>query len=220
MLYPRLRIAKDLLTDDGVIFISIDDTVAAILKGISPAKFAIYRHNPEEFISKVIWLINEEKATMIVGDITYNETDGTYDSSIFTVEKNKDFSRAYRAKKNVQNYVFADGTAEKSIERKFAEDMDLDDKVVVYTKLPRGFQIPTPVGNYAPDWAIAFQKGTVKHIYFIAETKGTMDSMELRPIEQAKIKCAKKLFNDISGKDVVYEQVDSYQTLLNIMGNV
>jgi len=77
---------------------------------------------------------------MIVDDITYNETDGTYDSSIFTVEKNKDFSRAYRAKKNVQNYVFADGTAEKSIERKFAEDMDLDDKVVVYTKLPRGFQ--------------------------------------------------------------------------------
>ena len=195
-------------------------TVAAILKGISPAKFAMYKQNPEEFISKVIRLINEEKATMIVDDITYNETDGTYDSSIFTVEKNKDFSRAYRAKKNVQNYVFADGTAEKSIERKFAEDMDLDDKVVVYAKLPRGFQIPTPVGNYAPDWAIAFQKGTVKHIYFIAETKGTMDSMELRPIEQAKIKCAKKLFNDISGKDVVYEQVDSYQTLLNIMGNM
>ena len=111
---------------------------------------------------------------MIVDDITYNETDVTYDSSIFTVEKNKDFSRAYRAKKNVQNYVFADGTAEKSIERKFAEDMDLDDKVVVYTKLPRGFQIPTPVGNYAPDWAIAFQKGTVKHIYFIAETKGEL----------------------------------------------
>ena len=195
-------------------------TVAAILKGISPAKFAMYKQNPEEFISKVIRLINEEKATMIVDDITYNETDGTYDSSIFTVEKNKDFSRAYRAKKNVQNYVFADGTAEKSIERKFAEDMDLDDKVVVYAKLPRGFQIPTPVGNYAPDWAIAFQKGTIKHIYFVAETKGTMDSMELRPIEQAKIKCAKKLFNDISGKDVVYEQVDSYQTLLNIMGNM
>lgn len=143
-----------------------------------------------------------------------------FTASIFTAEKNKDFSRAYLAKKNVQNYVFADGTAEKSIERKFAEDMDLDDKVVVYAKLPRGFQIPTPVGNYAPDWAIAFQKGTVKHIYFIAETKGTMDSMELRPIEQAKIKCAKKLFNDISGKDVVYEQVDSYQTLLNIMGNM
>ncbi|EHO15829.1 hypothetical protein HMPREF9623_01740 [Stomatobaculum longum] len=195
-------------------------TVTAILKGISPLKFAMYRNNPEEFISKVSRLINEEKATMIVEDITYNQTDGKYDSEIFTAEKNKDFSKAYRAQKNVQDYVFADGTAEKSVERKFAEDMDLDDKVVVYAKLPRGFQIPTPVGNYAPDWAIAFQKGTVKHIYFIAETKGSMDSMDLRPIEQAKIKCAKKLFNEISTDDVVYDQVDSYQNLLSVMNAI
>ena len=195
-------------------------TVTAILKGISPLKFAMYVNNPEEFISKVSRLINEEKATMIVDDITYNKTDGTYDSEIFTAEKNKDFSKAYLAKKNVQDYVFADGTAEKSIERKFAEDMDLDDKVVVYAKLPRGFQIPTPVGNYAPDWAIAFQRGTVKHIYFVAETKGSMDSMDLRPIEQAKIKCAKKLFNEISTDDVVYGQVNSYQNLLSVMNAI
>lgn len=195
-------------------------TVVAILKGISPLRFAMYKNNPEEFISKVGRLINEEKAAMIVDVVTYNKTDGTYDSSIFTAEKNKDFSRAYLAKKNVQDYVFADGSAEKSVERKFAEDMDLDDKVVVYAKLPRGFQIPTPVGNYAPDWAIAFQKGTVKHIYFIAETKGSMESMDIRPIEQAKISCAKKLFNEISTNDVVYAQVDSYQTLLNIMNTI
>lgn len=192
-------------------------TVTAILKKISPMKFAMYVNNPEEFISKVARLINEEKATMIVDDITYNPTDGVYDSEIFTAEKNKDFSKAYKAKKNVQDYVFADGTADKSVERKFAEDMDLDDKVVVYAKLPRGFQIPTPVGNYAPDWAIAFKKGTVKHIYFIAETKGTMESMDLRPIEQAKISCAKKLFNEISTDEVVYDQVDSYQNLLSLM---
>ncbi|MDX8418292.1 type III restriction-modification system endonuclease [Absicoccus intestinalis] len=192
-------------------------TVVAILKGISPVRFAMFKLNPEEFISNVSRLINDEKATMIVDDITYNQTDGTYDSSIFTAEKNKDFSKSYLAKKNVQDYVFADGTAEKSIERKFAEDMDLDDKVVVYAKLPRGFQIPTPVGNYAPDWAIAFQKGTVKHIFFIAETKGTMQSINIRPIEQAKISCAKKLFNNLSTKDVVYHDVDSYQSLLNII---
>jgi len=98
--------------------------------------------------------------------------------------------------------------------------MDTDDKVVVYAKLPRSFQIPTPVGNYAPDWAIAFKEGTVKHIYFIAETKGSMESMELRPIEQAKIKCAKKLFNEISTDNVVYGQVDSYQSLLDIMNSI
>ena len=192
-------------------------TVVRILKGILPIKFAMYRSNPEEFIAKTVKLINEEKATMIVNDITYNQTDGTYDSEIFMVEKNKDFSKAYRARKSIQDYVFTDGFSEKSVERRFAEDMDADDKVVVYAKLPRGFQIPTPVGNYAPDWAIAFKKGTVKHIYFIAETKGSMDSMDLRPIEQAKIMCAKKLFNEISTDDVVYEQVDTYQNLLNIM---
>ncbi|OBZ32108.1 restriction endonuclease subunit R [Megasphaera sp. DISK 18] len=192
-------------------------TVVRILKGILPIKFAMYRSNPEEFIAKTIKLINEEKATMIVNDITYNQTDGTYDSEIFTVEKNKDFSKAYRARKSIQDYVFTDGFSEKSVERRFAEDMDADDKVVVYAKLPRGFQIPTPVGNYAPDWAIAFKKDAVKHIYFIAETKGSMDSMDLRPIEQAKIACAKKLFNEISTDEVVYEQVDTYQNLLNIM---
>lgn len=195
-------------------------TVVKILKTIQPAKFKMYQYNPEEFISKVIKLINEQKATMIVDDITYNKTEGRYDSSIFTLEKNHEFSKAYRAKKNVQDYVFADGSAEKSVERKFAEDMDLDDKVAVYAKLPRGFQIPTPVGNYAPDWAIAFKKGSVKHIYFIAETKGSLSSMDLRPIEQAKIKCAKKLFNEMSTTDVIYEQVDSFKSLLDMMNEI
>ena len=192
-------------------------TVVRILSGISPLKFDMFKNNPEEFITKAIRLINEEKSTMIVDDITYNKTEGTYDSEIFTAERNKDFTKAYRAKKNVQDYVFADGSAEKSVERKFAEEMDLDNKVVVYAKLPRGFQIPTPVGNYAPDWAIAFEKGTVKHIFFIAETKGTMESLNLKPIEQAKIKCAKKLFNELSTDDVVYHDVDTYQHLLDLM---
>ena len=98
--------------------------------------------------------------------------------------------------------------------------MDLDDKVDVYAKLPKGFQIPTPVGNYAPDWAICFKKGTVKHIFFIAETKGTMDSLQIRPIEIAKINCAKKLFKNLSTKDIVYHNVESFQNLLNIMDSL
>ena len=97
------------------------------------------------------------------------------------------------------------------------KDMDLAEEVCVYAKLPKGFSIPTPVGNYSPDWAIAFNKGTVKHIFFIAETKGTMETLNLKPIEQAKISCAKKLFARLSTEDVVYHDVDSYQSLLNIM---
>lgn len=192
-------------------------TVARILEGIKPETFNMFRDNPEEFITKAIRLINEQKATMIVEQITYNRTNGTYDSAIFTAEKNGDFSKAYRAKKNVQDYVFVDGDPEKGVERRFAEDLDLASEVCVYAKLPKGFSIPTPVGNYSPDWAIAFNKGTVKHIFFIAETKGTMQSMNLRPIEQAKISCAKRLFNELSTEDVVYHEVDSYQHLLDIM---
>lgn len=158
------------------------------------------------------------KATMIVEHISYDQLEGEYDSTIFTAEKSSQgFDKAFRANKAIQDYVFTDGTAEQSIERRFVQDLDAADEVCVYAKLPKGFHIPTPVGNYSPDWAIAFYEGMVKHIFFIAETKGTMDSLNLRPIEQAKISCAKKLFNEISTSEVRYHDVNSYQALLNIM---
>ena len=196
-------------------------TVSAILQGIRMDKFALFKSNPEEFIAKVVRLVNEQKATMVVEHVSYNTIEGEYDSAIFTAERTMQrFDRVFLAKKAVQDYVFTDGTADKSIERKFAEDLDAADEVCVYAKLPRAFQIPTPVGNYSPDWAIAFYEGTVKHIFFVAETKGSMDSLELRPIEQAKIACAKKLFREISTNKVVYHEVDSYQNLLDIMKSV
>lgn len=196
-------------------------TVSKILQGISVEKLNMFKNNPEEFISKVIKLIKEQKATMIVEHISYNQIDGEYDSTIFTAQKSsKSFDKAFKANKAIQDYVFTDGTAEMSIERKFVEDLDTAEEVCVYAKLPKGFYIPTPVGNYSPDWAISFYEGTVKHIFFVAETKGTMDSLNLRPIEQAKISCAKKLFNEISTNDVKYHDVDSYQSLLNIINTL
>ncbi len=198
-------------------------TVAAILSGIREDKFYMFRNNPEEFITKVIRLIKEQKATMIVEHITYNKIEGQYDSDIFTAEKtSQSFDKAFKAEKAIQDYVFTDGYAldGKSTERRFAESLDAADEVCVYAKLPKGFSIPTPVGNYSPDWAIAFNEGTVKHIYFIAETKGTMESLNIRPIERAKIDCAKKLFNDISTSHVRYEAVDDYQHLLDVMNSM
>lgn len=196
-------------------------TVAAILKGIRVDKLYMFKNNPEEFISKVTKLINEQKATMIVEHISYDTIEGKYDNSIFTADKNtQSYDKAFKANKAIQDYVFTDGSAEKSVERKFAEDLDIADEVCVYAKLPRTFHIPTPVGNYSPDWAIAFNQGTVKHVFFIAETKGTMESLNLRPIEQAKISCAEKLFNKMSTSKVVYHDVDSYQHLLEIMNTI
>ena len=192
-------------------------TVIKILKGIREDKFYMFKLNPEEFINKVSRLIKEQKATMIVEHISYNVLDKKREMSIFTADKHGSFDKAFKAEKHIQPYVFTDGTAKDSVERSFAKDLDGAEDVCVYAKLPSGFKIPTPVGNYNPDWAIAFKKGTVKHVFFIAETKGTMETMQLRPVEKAKIQCARKLFNEISTEEVVYHDVDSYQSLLNIM---
>jgi len=196
-------------------------SVASILQKIELSKFELFQQNPEDFISKVTKLINEQKASLIIEHIAYNVVEGKFDSSIFVQEKKKsDFLKAYKAKKHIQDFVFTDGTAEQSIERKFAEELDNAEEVCVFAKLPKGFYIPTPMGNYSPDWAIAFNEGTVKHVFFIAETKGSMDSLQLREIEKAKIACAEKLFNKLSTSKVKYGQVDSYHYLLNIMNTL
>ena len=194
------------------------NTAVEILKGIEQKKFDMFRQNPEEFITKVCKLIKDAKATMIVDHITYNRIDETYDSSIFTESKTScDPMKAFEGSKHILDYVFTDGLAEDSVERRFAESLDKAEEVAVYAKLPKGFKIPTPVGNYSPDWAIAFDDshGT-KHIFFIAETKGSMDSMQLKPIEKAKIHCAEKIYN-VPGSNVRYHHVDTYENLLKLI---
>lgn len=191
-------------------------SAAAILAGIDANVFGLYRVNPEEFIKKAAALIVSEKATMVVEHISYHEIDDAYDEAIFTERMPDNASKAYEAKKNIQRFVFPDSDGE----RRFAEDMDAAAEVAVYAKLPRTFQIPTPVGNYAPDWAIAFKEGSVRHVFFVAETKGTMDTLELSGVENAKIACAKKLFNEMSTSDVRYHNVATYEDLLEIMGKI
>jgi len=188
-------------------------TAAKILQGLRPAKLALFRNNPEEFIRKVVQIIREQKATMIVDHINYHLTEGKYDSDIFTAASKAEFDKAYQATKHVTDYVVSDSTGE----RNFAHDLDEANEVVVYAKLPRTFQIPTPVGNYAPDWAIAMERGCVKHIFFIAETKGSLQSMQLNAIENAKIDCCTQLFNEISTDNVKYHKVTCYQDLIDAM---
>ncbi len=193
-------------------------TVTRILKGIQRSKLYMFKNNPEEFIRKVSHIIREQKATMIVEHISYNRTENQYDSDIFTKEKSRQtIDKAYPAQKHILDYVFPDSQGE----RAFAEDLDKAEEVCVYAKLPRSFHIPTPIGNYAPDWAIAFNDNMgIKHVFFIAETKGSMDSMQLKGVEKAKIDCAKKLFNNVSTSQVRYGCVDSYVALLEVMRSI
>lgn len=186
--------------------------IIAILRGIQPYVFNQFKDNPEEFITKAAQLINDQKATAIIEHITYDVLDEQYGTDIFTdpTIKGKLGVNAMKAKKHLYDHIVYDS----SNERDFATDLDTNTDVAVYVKLPDGFYISTPVGRYNPDWAIAFYEGSVKHIYFVAETKGSMNSMQLRLIEESKIHCAREHFKAISNGNVVYDVVDSYTSLM------
>ncbi|QFG67343.1 type III restriction-modification system endonuclease [Ornithinimicrobium pratense] len=195
-------------------------TCAAILTGINPGTFAKFKQNPEHFITEASRLINEQKATVIVEHLSYDPLDDRYDSSIFTENQTaQDLSKAGdKLTKSVYEYVVTDS----KVERSFVEKLDVSKEVVVYSKLPRGFFIPTPVGHYNPDWAIAFRDDTtnIKHVYFVAETKGSMSTLQLKGVENAKIECARKFFASVaekSNQDVKYGVVTDYAELMQLV---
>jgi type III restriction enzyme len=187
--------------------------IVSILKGIAGEKFAMFAKNPEEFIIKTSRIINEQKAAAIIQYIEYTLLDDAYDTSIFTEPslKGRLNENAIPLSKHIYDYLLYDSKTE----CKFAVELDKDEAVTVYVKLPKSFFINTPVGSYTPDWAIAFKEGTVKHIYFVAETKGSMSTLELRKIEEARISCARKHFEKIGASLVMFDKVDSYKTLLD-----
>ena len=194
-------------------------TIAEILKGMNVAVFAQFKTNPESFIAEAIRLINEQKATVIIEHLAYDPVEDKFDLDIFTAGLTKqDFSKAGdKLNHHIYDYLLTDS----NIERQFVKELDTSSDVVVYAKLPRGFLIPTPVGDYNPDWAISFKEGSVKHVYFVAETKGSMSSMELREIEKTKIKCARKFFDEINQRfapeAVKYDVVDSFGKLMELV---
>lgn len=215
-LSPIGSVAYDLVGEVASAAAITRRSAAKILQGINPNVFGLFRVNPEEFIKKTAQLIVAAKATLVVDRISYHEIDQTFDTSIFTQRMPDSASKAYETKKGIQRFVFPAS----EIEREFAKELDLHDEVAVYAKLPRSFKIPTPMGDYAPDWAIAFKKGSVKHVFFIAETKGAKTQEDLSEIERDKIACAKKLFNQMSTSDVRYYNVYSYENLIAMMNRI
>lgn len=198
-------------------------TIVAILVG-TKEMLQFYRDNPEEYMNKVSALINEQKAAVIVNHVTYNQIDGTFDSDIFN-EKHAEVTPTNHitSKKAIQDYVFVDGNAKNgdSVELAFAKQLEIQDNVKVYAKMPKGFYIPTPMGKYSPDWAIVYEDkdSHEKGIYFIAETKGSLNTLQLRKVEEVKIDCAKDLYNR-KGSKVHYGKVHSYNDLVNEITNL
>lgn len=196
-------------------------TVAAILRTVDPLVLSQFKMNPESFIAEAVRLINEQKAAAVIEHLAYDPVAEKHDTTeIFTENQIvEDFGRAPGPlTRHIYDYVMTDSKNE----RAFVADLDTSSEVVVYAKLPKGFFIPTPVGNYNPDWAIAFDQDAVKHVYFVAETKGSISSMELRKVEEIRIECARKFFakvnTAIAPENVRYDVVDSYGKLMEVVG--
>jgi type III restriction enzyme len=194
-------------------------TAGAILGKVKPSTFAKYSQNPEQFITEAARLISEQKATVIVEHLTYDTLAERNDTAIFTDNQTKeDFTKAgAKLTKHVYEYVVTDS----KVERDFVTQLDTSTEVVVYAKLPRGFFIPTPVGDYNPDWAITFKEGKVRHVYFVAETKGSLSTMQLKGAELVKIECARRFFASLHAKydnSVKYDVVTDYGELMALVG--
>ena len=194
-------------------------TAATILKGIAADKFACFKKNPEQFIAEISQLITDQKAGIIIEGLTYDETGDEFKAAdIFTASQ----SRQDRATEALKRHIYKYAITDSKVEREFVKSLDVSEEIVVYAKLPGDFFIPTPVGRYNPDWAISFKEGTVKYVYFIAETKGSMSSLELRGTEKHKIDCARKFFAKITAANaadkVKYDVVTDYDKLMEVVG--
>lgn len=192
-------------------------TIVEILKGIKPETFSMFKMNPEEFIIKTGLIINDCKALAVIQSITYEKLNDEFSTDIFTVDalRGKLGINAIESKKSLYDLVVLDSMG---VEKNFAESLEREDDVVVYTKLPRGFYINTPMGKYNPDWAVAFREGSVKHVYFVAETKGNdLLSSQIRSSEKSKITCAMRHFDTISDGSLIYSVVKDYQSLYDVV---
>ncbi|NVN19438.1 DEAD/DEAH box helicase family protein [Muricauda sp. HICW] len=188
-------------------------TIVEILKKIKQEKFLLIRKNPEEFIGKCSRLINDVKASLIINNIVYHKTEERHDAkTVFTNDK-----FALRKSELLRKHIYDFLTSDSKIEADFASALETSTEVIVYAKLPKSFYVSTPVAKYSPDWAIVFDKDKVRHIYFVTETKGSDSDMDLREIEKLKIHCATEHFKEISGAEVRFEKVSSYDKLMDIV---
>ena len=185
-------------------------TVVEILKGISSVIFNQFKNNPEAFIREVSQIINSQQASMALQHLNYQLLGSGYpDSEIFTT--NLVANDAYKTKNHIWDYV----TTDSKVEETFAKELDAAKEVLVYAKLPDNFKIPTPFGSYNPDWAIAFDTALVKEIYFIAETKGSILSEDLKLKERNKIESAKRFFETLNAQSLGNDKVQ-YKVVSNI----
>jgi len=154
--------------------------------------------NPQLFIDYCSEAINRTKRLALVDGIKYTKIgdDHFYAQELFEQEELKGYLKnTLEVQKSVYTHVVYDSAG---IEKTFAEDLERNESVKVYAKLPACFKVPTPLGSYNPDWAVVISVGGEEKLYFVVETKGSTWWDDLRHLEGAKIKCGEQHFEAIA----------------------
>lgn len=160
--------------------------------------------NPQVFLDNLVGAIHRNLNSLMVEGVKYEQINGAYyEMRLFEFEEIErylsDLFKVKKQEKTVFNYIHVESTFEDD----FARDCEADENIKFFFKLPRDFKVPTPIGNYRPDWAVVFENE--KRIYFVAETKGTIDWQKLREVENMKIKCGTKHFALFKSTGVEYK---------------
>ena len=160
-----------------------------------------FKRNPQQFIDQSAEAINRTKRLALIDGIKYRRIgdEHFYAQELFETEELTSYMKnAIETQKSVFQYVVYDS---EGTERRFAEDLESNEAVKVYAKLPAWFKVPTPLGSYNPDWAVLIDQDGEEKLFFVVETKSSGWWDDLRHQEGAKIECGKKHFDEISVSD-------------------
>ncbi len=156
-----------------------------------------FTRNPQQFIELAAELINRSKRMALVDGIKYQRigAEEYYAQQLFETEELSGYLKTMiNADKSVHEQVIY----QSNTERTFAEQLEKNEAIKVYAKLPGWFKIPTPLGPYNPDWAVLVDRDGTERLYFVVETKSSLFTDDLRTKEDAKIKCGEAHFAELA----------------------
>lgn len=166
---------------------------------ISCGRLSDFKRNPQAFIEIVGETINRTKRLALVDGIKYQKIgDGEYYAQeLFQQEELMGYLKnmVQNTTKSVFEHVVYDSGG---IERTFAEQLEKNEAVKIYAKLPAWFKVPTPLGTYNPDWAVLVEAAGEERLYFVVETKGSLFADDLRDVEAGRITCGKEHFSALA----------------------
>lgn len=194
--------------------------VALILSRVNSSCFAQYRSDPEQFTAAAAGLINAQKSAWMVQHLRYLPLGRCHDRSAFAANLTR--STTPYGCVGLQRHISDAVSAASEVERRFILQLDAHAAVQVFAKLPDSFTIPTPLGEYHPDWMVLLRAGNARQRFFVLDTQTALAASRPRHSALAKLDCVRKFFEQLHGSHssmtIQFELVATFEELLERAG--